>query len=112
MSKDHPQRVRQHVLGEEAVAAVHRCFPSNWIKREESSPDYGIDMVVDVVKGTNVTGIRFAIQIKGQDGPVQEGQETIKISGVKRTSVQYWHERPEPVMIAAYSAATNVVVWR
>lgn len=111
MSIDLPQRVRQHVLGEEAVDVVRACFPKHWIKREES-PDYGIDLVVEIVEGTAVTGVRFGVQIKGKGSSVEEGQKSVKISGVKKTSVAYWHRRPEPIMIAAYSASSSQVVWR
>ena len=106
-----PQRGRAHVLGEQAVDAVKNCFPSNWIKREEG-PDYGVDMVVEIVKGTDVTAIRFAVQIKGTDSNLLNKQDSVKIKGVKASAIHYWHRRPERVMIAAYVAEKNEVVWR
>jgi|GEM_PF-1276697 len=106
-----PQRGRAHVLGEQAVNAVRNCFPSNWIVREQGS-DYGIDMIVEIVKGTDVTAITFAVQIKGKDHPVVTKQETIKIKGIKASSINYWHRRVERVMIAAYNAEKNLVVWK
>ena len=61
-----PQRPRSHVLGDAAVRAVVGWFPEEWTHREER-PDYGIDLVSEIVRGTDATGINFAIQVKGKD---------------------------------------------
>src|SRR5258708_23543891 len=108
-SNDLPQRGRSHVLGELGVGAVKGCFPAEWICREES-PDYGIDLVVEIVKGTSVTGIRFGIQVKGKD--LSQKGDSLRIGGIKASTINYWHHRSKRIMLPAYLAEKDIIVWR
>lgn len=109
MNDNFPKRTRTHVLGEEAVAAIKGCFPPEWIVREEY-PDYGVDLICEIVLGTSVTGLRFAVQVKGKDSSSKREFETAR--GIKQSTINYWHNRLERVMLAIYLADRNEVVWR
>lgn len=107
-SNEFPQRPRTHVLGEEGVRSVTGCFPREWFWRVDS-PDYGVDLVVSIVKGTDVTGTQFAVQVKGSDIKVDDSAVTARI---KRNTVNFWRNRPERVMLAIYSSDLDSVFWK
>src|SRR5258708_40116902 len=104
-SNDLPQRGRSHVLGELGVGAVKGCFPAEWICREES-PDYGIDLVVEIVKGTSVTGIRFGIQVKGKD--LSQKGDSLRIAGIKKITIHELSHSFEWIMPASCIAYKEI----
>ena len=107
-SNEFPQRPRTHVLGDEGVRSVTGCFPREWFWRIDS-PDYGVDLVVSIVKGTDVTGTQFAVQVKGSDISVDDSGVTARI---KRKTLNFWRNRPERVMLAVYSSDLDSVLWK
>ena len=80
------------MLGEQAVNAVRKCLPSQWITREQTV-DYGIDLIVEIVNGTDVTATTFAVQIKGKERHLGGKPDALEIMGIKASTINYWPQR-------------------
>lgn len=61
-----PQRPREHVLETESRKFVENILPSEWIVTHPIA-DYGIDLHVEIVENTYVTGAHFSMQLKSTD---------------------------------------------
>lgn len=62
------RRPDQHVACDKAVNLLKLSLPDTWIKREVSH-DYGVDLEVEIVNGSFVTGQRLWMQVKGVQSP-------------------------------------------
>ena len=61
-----PQRPRTHVLEIESQKFVKNVLPSEWVCAEPLH-DYGVDLDVEIVEKTFVTGVHFLMQLKSPD---------------------------------------------
>ena len=64
------QRIKAHIIGDQAVRIVRNTIPVEWVARELVS-DYGIDLEVEIFEQINVwdymtTGEHLYIQVKGK----------------------------------------------
>jgi hypothetical protein len=104
-----PQRPREHVLDDESRQFISQILPSEWII-ESGYKDYGIDLVVEIVRNSNVTGAHFLLQLKGTDS-----LETLKSGYVtyscETSTLRYFLERPELVIFLIYNAKSKVGYW-
>ncbi len=105
-----PQRVGQHITEDEALKAVQRVLPSQWIIREATGRDYGIDLYVELVSGSGVSGDLVALQVKGI-GKIKFKNGKARISGIKRATLNYWFSFPVPVFLLAVCVETKRVFW-
>lgn len=104
-----PQRPRAHVLQNESITFIKQSFPSEWII-ESGQIDYGIDLIVEIVKNGDVTGAHFLLQLKGTDSIKILRNEDITYRCKTRT-LQYFLERPELVIFLVYSSAEKTGYW-
>lgn len=64
MSSTHPTVGDSAITEREAVALVTSLLPASWLPRRQD-PDYYVDYNVEVVQDGELTGLQFAIQVKG-----------------------------------------------
>jgi len=93
---DLPKRPISHIIGYQAVLALRKSLPKEWIYREEDN-DYGIDGEIEIVKSDGtVTGALCKIQVKGTNSDVKLLKYGISVS---TNTVRYWLALPLPTII-------------
>ena len=64
---DFPKRNITHIIERQAIDILTQKLPKEWIVREMTERDYGIDLYIEIVKkDQKVTGDLVAIQVKGK----------------------------------------------
>jgi hypothetical protein len=104
-----PQRPRPHVLETESRRFIERILPVEWIIREINT-DYGIDLEVEIVDQSLVTGVHFLIQVKSSEILTINKKGYISHS-CKTTALQYYLERSELVIYLVYDATRKTGYW-
>ncbi len=94
-----PKRDRNHILEKKGSDYLRRVLPEQWYL-EKPDFDYGIDFNCSVVENYQVNGVNFSIQLKSMERRPKNGKIIVK--NIKRSSIEYWYGRLEPVMIVAY----------
>lgn len=81
------------------------AIPADWIVREVTERDYGIDCYVEIVwNDKQVTGDLCSLQLKGsksigwQDSDSKWGKRA-RFSGISKSTVNYWMRLPVPVFL-------------
>ena len=94
-----PKRSSTHFTEAEANKKLMQLAPKNWVVREVTERDYGIDYYVEIFsKNNELTGDLCSIQLKGTQG-LNWGDEKAKFSGIKTSTANYWLGLPVPVFL-------------
>ncbi|SFN44752.1 protein of unknown function [Formivibrio citricus] len=106
-----PQRSDQHIIESESFTVLRQVLPREWVIRELSERDYGIDAYVEIVGGKQVlSGDMTALQLKGKKVvKFVEGRATF--SGIKRETLNYWLSLPVPVFLCVACIGTGKCYW-
>lgn len=99
-----PKRLDTHIKESDSWKILQNKIPAEWIIREVSERDYGIDCYIELVNRDNeVTGDLLSGQLKGQEKiEWQEKQDNSKeatFSGIKMETIHYWMNLPVPVFL-------------
>lgn len=109
-----PKRPEAHVKEAEAWRLLQNLAPKEWIVREVSERDYGIDIYIELVsKDGNLTGQLMSVQLKGQQNIEWElsdgGHRVARSPSIMTTTASYWLALPVPVFLfVADLSAKNV----
>jgi len=103
-----PKRTRAHVLETLSRQHVESIFPPEWVPRRVED-DYGLDMRVEIVTGEEVSGLEFAVQLKGTDHLKTSGDDVLH--SCKVSTANYFLHRLEPVMYVVYDAQEDTAYW-
>jgi len=103
-----PKRTRAHELETLSRQHVESIFPAKWLCRQVEG-DYGIDLRVEIVAGEDVSGLEFAVQLKGTDHLKISGDDVLH--SCKVTTANYFFQRPEPVMYVVYDTQEDTAYW-
>lgn len=97
----YPERIDKHITESSSYKIFSNSIPDNWIVREVTERDYGIDCYVEIVNKKNeVTGELVSIQLKGKrDGIKWTKSDFLTFSGIKISTTNYWNNFPTPVFI-------------
>jgi len=99
-----PKRPKQHLLESASRVAFERALAPGWIYRPESI-DYGIDGTVEVVTSSgNVTGRRFAVQLKAT------AATTWRSFGIESSTAAYFRALSMPVLLVRYRSANDLLL--
>lgn len=94
-----PQRPRTHVIENSSMKIFNNVIPDEWIVRDFTEQDYGIDLQVEIFENNQATGKILQIQLKGSDCPSYDKTAPfITYYGVKSSTVNYWNNLPIPVI--------------
>ena len=93
-----PKRTDQHLAESESWKILLSKAPKNWIVRELSERDYGIDAYIEIAstKG-DITGELCSIQLKGSK--TIDWREMSANFSIKMPTVNYWMGLPVPVFM-------------
>src|SRR5690348_9937170 len=95
-----PQRVPQHVSETESFVIFSDKLPKNWIIRQVTERDYGIDCYLELVSDNNeLTGELALIQLKSRQGIVWTKADYYAISDVDIATSIYWFKFQVPVFL-------------
>jgi hypothetical protein len=99
-----PERSDTHVAEAESWRLLQGLAPKEWIVREVSERDYGIDAYIELVsKDGQITGHLLSAQLKGVrkidwKSP-HDGLRAARSPSVKTTTAAYWLGLPVPVFL-------------
>lgn len=86
-------------------------MPQEWVVRETTGRDYGIDLYVEIVgKSHLLNGDMVAIQLKGTKKIAYSNGEA-RFSGIKRETLNYWLSLPVPVFLCVASLDEDKCYW-
>lgn len=109
---DFPLRHITHSLERDAIEILSSYLPKEWIVREMTERDYGIDLYVEIVgKDRKVTGQLVAIQVKGKSKINFNKNDEYTFSRIKRSTINYWTHLPVPVFIIVLCIKNKVPYW-
>jgi hypothetical protein len=98
-----PKRPETHVIETETWRLLQSLAPKEWIVREVSERDYGIDAYIELVsKQGHITGDLISIQLKGVkriDWKGADGDRTARSPQIKTPTANYWLRIPVPVFL-------------
>ena len=104
-----PQRPRTHVLEIESQKFVESILPTEWIVTKPPL-DYGIDLDVEIVEKTFVTGIHFLMQLKSTD-KIQITKKGFVIYSCETSTLRYFLAQNEQVIFLVYDAKSKTGYW-
>jgi hypothetical protein len=95
-----PKRVPQHISETASFKLFSSKMPDNWIVRDISERDYGIDCYLELVNDDNeLTGELALIQLKSRQRIKWTKDDTFQLSGVDISTSNYWFKFSVPVFI-------------
>jgi hypothetical protein len=109
-----PERTDTHVTESESWRLLQSLAPKEWIVREVSERDYGIDAYIELVsEAGQITGQLMSAQLKGtQDLKWESSDDGLRVArspSVKTATAAYWLGLPVPVFLfVADLSARNV----
>ncbi len=108
----YPKRDNTHIIESESFAALSSILPKEWIIRELTERDYGVDVYIEIVgKDGKVSGDLTALQIKGTKNMKFRKKGTYTFSGIKRTTLNYWLGLPVPVFLIVFCQKSKNIYW-
>ena len=97
-----PKRVKQHITETASFKIFRSKIPNNWIIREVTERDYGIDCYVELVtKKGELTGQLVSIQLKSSSHLKWNKKGKLTLSGIDIATTNYWSCFCVPVFIFA-----------
>lgn len=95
-----PKRVPQHISETASFKLFSSKIPDNWIIRDVTERDYGIDCYLELVNDQNeLTGELALIQLKSRKEITWNKDNFYMISGINISTSNYWMKFPVPVFI-------------
>lgn len=84
---------------------------NNFIFREQSIADHGIDAIIETKEGSTPTGKMIAVQIKSGESYFKETDGNDIIYHVDEKHRDYWINHALPVIIVLYSPSLDDCIW-
>lgn len=99
-----PKRTDTHIKETDSWKILRNNIPSEWLIREVSERDYGIDCYIELVNtDKEVTGDLLSGQLKGTERldwlVGDDGTKEATFSGIKAETIHYWMNLPVPVFL-------------
>lgn len=98
-----PMRTAEHVTEAAAWRLLQTIAPAEWIVREISERDYGIDCYIELAsKSGEITGDLMSVQLKGTERIEWKNAsvgKTARSPSIKTSTAAYWLSLPVPVFL-------------
>jgi len=100
-----PKSPAEHISERESWKILNNCIPSEWILRDVTGRDYGIDCYIELVnKDNEITGNLISIQLKSKNhirwkNKPNTSKKHALFSGIKIETVNYWMKLPVPTFL-------------
>lgn len=96
-----PKRPRQHVLEDLSRTAFESLASPHWVCQRRS-PEYGVDVDVEIFRDQSATGARFAVQLKAVENTGRSPRATVATS-----TLRYWRAHDGLVLLVLWEATTS-----
>lgn len=93
-----PKRADEHIKESAGWKVFQNTIPNEWIIRDVTERDYGIDAYVEITTNDEVSGNLFLIQLKTTN-KIEWKENYARFSGIKKTTINYWYHLPVPVFL-------------
>jgi len=108
-----PKRVPQHISETASFRLFSSKVPNNWIVRDASERDYGIDCYLELVNDNDeLSGELALIQLKSRQSISWTKQDTFILHKVDITTSNYWYQFPVPVFIFLADLAEEKIYFK
>jgi hypothetical protein len=98
-----PKRPEEHITETTSWRLLQSLAPREWILRDISERDYGIDCYIELSSKTGeITGELMSVQLKGTErlGWTNDGTDkTARSPSIKTSTAAYWLRLPVPVFL-------------
>jgi hypothetical protein len=109
---DFPKRDLTHIIERQALEILIQQLPKEWIVREMTERDYGIDLYIEIIKeDKKVTGELIAIQVKGKENIEFTADDTFTFYTIKNSTLNYWLNLPVPVFFVVVCITSRQSYW-
>lgn len=82
---EYPSRINTHISESKSFKILSQVLPEQWIIRELTERDYGVDLYVEIVREDGkVTGDLVALQVKSTDSIEFNDRGIFTYGGVKK----------------------------
>lgn len=105
-----PKRIDTHRTDTLAVRKLFAALSPDWIIRDLSERDYGIDLMLEYYAGDEPTGQIVFLQVKGTSHSIQTDQGLVKFPLAKKTLL-YAERFPEPFLLVHTSTNTSEPIY-
>jgi hypothetical protein len=108
-----PKRVKQHISETKSAQLLRGNLPRDWIVRELSERDYGLDVLIEITDKGRVTGNMVAGQLKATESfqfPKRKEQKNFR--GIRLSTYNYLLNLPTPSFIFVCSLGDERIYWR
>lgn len=95
-----PQQSDAQILGDAGELWFETQLPPGWIPQRPRR-DVGVDFLVVICEAGPLNGHEFRVQVKTSK-QFKVVSDAVMITGVKRTTIDYWFISPVPTMVVAY----------
>lgn len=107
-----PKRTKQHISESASFKLFQSKIPDNWLIRETTERDYGIDCYLELVNEKDeLTGELVLIQLKSRQSIAWTLSETYKISNINLSTTNYWYQFAVPVFIFLADIQEQEIYW-
>lgn len=107
-----PKRIEQHVIETASYKIFELIIPNEWVIREVTERDYGIDCYIEICEKGYMTGKMVSIQLKGTKKiELTKNEEFITYYNVGTSTLNYWNNFPVPVILLYIDINRNEVFY-
>jgi hypothetical protein len=101
-------------IGNEGETAVELIVQRSlkWIFRRVTGPDFGIDGIVEQVRGSEASGRWMSLQIKSGDSYFQESGSNGVIFRDRKDHLDYYRAHQLPVVVVLHYSGTDDAIWQ
>ena len=98
-----PERFSSHIAESTSVNIFREKTPDDWVIRDLTERDYGVDLFVEVPFENRLRGFMCNIQLKGRESltwrQLEEDCEVSVLSGFKANTAHYLNSLPAPSFV-------------
>lgn len=111
--KDFPKSSLSHEIDRNAYNILSEFIPDEWITRQITGQDYGIDLYVEIRTKLDhlIIGDMIALQVKGKTKIPFDGEGNFTYRPIKPSTINYWLGLPMPVFFVIVCLETKMAYW-
>ena len=108
----YPKRIDQHVTETKTFKMFSNIIPDEWIIREMTERDYGIDCYIEICEKGCLTGKMLSVQLKGEKEIKTHNKDDFTYVAdydIKPSTFAYWFNLPVFVLFVFIDTSKNIV---
>ena len=107
----YPQRTLTHTIDTKAVRRLITTLSEDWLIRDLSDRDYGIDLKLEYFDGISPTGIIIFLQVKGTDKVIKGRDGIVTFRSFPIHTLNYSNLFPEPFFLVYLSTKEHEPIY-